>query len=383
MTISISARFDGGNIELIEKPVGSHVRLKIRKDAHSEFLQWFYFRSTGTNAKKTSYSIENAGQTSYADGWKDYKVCASYDLKNWFRVSDTSYTEGKLNFSFTAEHESVYFAYFAPYTMVRHQNLIAGTLTNSRVQYKNLGQTLDGQDMDLLVIANSFDPDAIKEKKKCWVIARQHPGETMAEWFMEGWLERVLDATDPVTRTLLENVVFYVVPNMNPDGSRRGHLRTNAAGSNLNREWQNPTMEKSPEVYLVLKEMEKTGVDCCLDVHGDEALPYNFIAGAEGVPGWSQRLLSLQEAYKSSLVQNNPDFQTKYGYDVDTPGAANLAICTNYIAEAFDCLSMTLEMPFKDNADAPCSRHGWSPERAQKLGASNLDALYAVVDKLR
>ena len=25
---------------------------------------------------------------------------------------------------------------------------------------------------------------------------------------------------------------------MNPDGSRRGHLRTNAAGANLNREWQ-------------------------------------------------------------------------------------------------------------------------------------------------
>ena len=36
--------------------------------------------------------------------------------------------------------------------------------------------------------------------------------------------------------------MVYIVPNMNPDGSRRGHLRTNAAGSNLNREWKNPTM---------------------------------------------------------------------------------------------------------------------------------------------
>lgn len=35
---------------------------------------------------------------------------------------------------------------------------------------------------------------------------------------------------------------------MNPDGSYRGHLRTNASGANLNREWKEPTLEKSPEV---------------------------------------------------------------------------------------------------------------------------------------
>ena len=35
---------------------------------------------------------------------------------------------------------------------------------------------------------------------------------------------------------------------MNPDGSYRGHLRTNAKGANLNREWKSPTLELSPEV---------------------------------------------------------------------------------------------------------------------------------------
>lgn len=35
---------------------------------------------------------------------------------------------------------------------------------------------------------------------------------------------------------------------MNPDGSWRGHLRTNAAGANLNREWAKPSLETSPEV---------------------------------------------------------------------------------------------------------------------------------------
>ena len=58
---------------------------------------------------------------------------------------------------------------------------------------------------------------------------------------------------------------FYIIPNMNPDGSVRGHLRTNACGANLNREWQTspdgtyeaPTLKRSPEVYYCLQEMDK------------------------------------------------------------------------------------------------------------------------------
>ena len=76
---------------------------------------------------------------------------------------------------------------------------------------------------------------------------------------------------------MLERAVIYLVPNMNPDGSRRGHLRTNAAGANLNREWAEPSTERSPEVLCVFNKMRETGLDFGLDVHGDEALPYNFI----------------------------------------------------------------------------------------------------------
>ena len=111
----------------------------------------------------------------------------------------------------------------------------------------------------------------------------------MAEWCAEGMIARLLDEHDGVGRELLDKAVFYIVPNMNPDGSVRGHLRTNAAGVNLNREWQNPSLNQSPEVYLVLQEMERVGVDMYLDLHGDEALPYNFVAGSEGIPSFDQK----------------------------------------------------------------------------------------------
>lgn len=48
---------------------------------------------------------------------------------------------------------------------------------------------------------------------------------------------------------------------MNPDGSVRGHLRTNAVGANLNREWEHPSSERSPEVLAVRDAMDATGCD--------------------------------------------------------------------------------------------------------------------------
>ena len=41
----------------------------------------------------------------------------------------------------------------------------------------------------------------------------------MSEWFIEGFLERLLDPNDAVSRKLLEKAYFYVAPNMNIDGS--------------------------------------------------------------------------------------------------------------------------------------------------------------------
>ncbi len=40
-------------------------------------------------------------------------------------------------------------------------------------------------------------------------------------------------------------------------------------------------------------------------------------------------------------------------------------------------------MPFKDNADLPDAVVGWNGERSRKLGASVLQPMLAVVDKLR
>lgn len=374
--MKITANFDSGNIEVIAAERIDDIRLAIRKDHASDFYQWFHFRLHSDSFEPHTLKIVNASGSAYPKGWADYQAVASYDRENWFRV-ETSFDGEQLVITHYPEAESCYFAYFAPYSYERHLDLLGQAQNSGLAQLVDLGNTLDGRDMSLLVVGEPSDG-----KKKIWVTARQHPGETMAEWFVEGLLDRLFDQDDAVSRELLAKAVFYIVPNMNPDGSVRGHLRTNAAGVNLNREWQTPSMDKSPEVYLVRQKMLEVGVDMFLDIHGDENLPYNFVAGAEGVPSYSEKMATLESAFKQALLAVTPEFQDVYGYEKDAPGQANLTIGSTWVAEQFKCLSYTFEMPFKDNANLPDELYGWSDVRSMKLGQDTLIAVRAVVDLL-
>ncbi|MEZ4450274.1 MAG: M14-type cytosolic carboxypeptidase [Nannocystaceae bacterium] len=375
--MKITATFDAGNIEVLTAEHPDDIHLQIRVDHGSTHYQWFHYRVSGVRGVPLTMHLDNAKGSSFSPGWNDYQAVASYDRARWFRVP-TRYDGERLTIAHTPAADHVYYAYFAPYSLERHADLVARCLAADGVRGEVLTSTLDGRDLDLLVIG-----EPAPDRATCWIIARQHPGESMAEWLVEGLLERLLDLEDPIARTLRQRAVFYVVPNMNPDGSFRGHLRTNACGANLNREWLTPSAERSPEVLAVRTKMEATGVDFFLDVHGDEELPYNFTVGPDGVADLDPRLAPLQDAFEAALLARSPDFQREYGYPPTAPGEANMTMASNYVARAFQCLSLTFEQPFKDALSAPYPELGWAPGRARHLGAAILGALQAVLPRLR
>lgn len=374
--MQISANFDSGNIAVIKANQPDNIELAIKKDNNSEFFQWFHFKLHNNQHVPHVINLVNAGQSAYIQGWPNYQAVASYDRQYWFRVP-TSFDGQTLTINFTPEFDTTYFAYFAPYSYERHQDLIHTAQLNQQCQLQVLGQTLDGRDISLLKIGEDDEAKPI-----IWLTARQHPGESMAQWFIEGLLERLFDEDDGIARSLLTKAVFYIVPNMNPDGSVRGHLRTNAVGVNLNREWQTPSLEYSPEVLFVREKMLATGVDMFLDIHGDEAIPYNFVAGCEGVPSYSEKQQQLGQKFKEVLLAVTPEFQVEQGYPVNQPGQANLTIAANWAGEHFGCLSYTIEMPFKDNFLLPDLQVGWSDERSRIFGKDVLTAIHHVVDDL-
>ena len=369
--MQISSTFDAGAIEVVRLDDPADIRLRLRKDNAADFHQWFHFRLMGAAGTPVRMVFENAASAAYPDGWRDYRCVASYDRQHWFRIASTRYENGELIVEHTPERDSVYYAYFEPYSHERHLDLVARAEQSPHARVRRLGSTVDGRDLDLVVVGDEVS-DEVPGRAPIWIIARQHPGETMAEWFVEGLLERVLDNADPVARKVREHAVLHIVPNMNPDGAVRGNLRTNAAGRNLNREWRAPDPVASPEVFLVRAEMERTGCALFLDIHGDETLPYVFFSTAEEVPGFTAEAGAAQACFVETLLAVSPDFQTEEGYKPGRFGEELLTLASKWVADHFGCVSLTLEMPFKDNAILPDAEVGWNGARSKCLGAAML-----------
>ena len=166
--IHISSQFDSGNIEVVAADSPNGVRLRIVKDAAADFFQWFHFRVSGARGVPLALAIENAGAASYPKGWEGYRAVASTDRVNWRRV-ETAYDGGTLTIRHTPDADAVWFAYFAPYSLDRHEDLVARAQARGTARLERLGATVDGRDLDLLSFGSGPKP--------LWVIGRQHPGE--------------------------------------------------------------------------------------------------------------------------------------------------------------------------------------------------------------
>ncbi|MBA4743166.1 MAG: carboxypeptidase family protein [Azoarcus sp.] len=367
----IGCGFDSGSVEIVDLANPSDIRLRLRDDSAADIRQWFHFRLMGASGLAVRMVFENAASATYPDGWPGYRAVASYDRRQWFRVP-TRYEDGQLVIEHVPEHDSTWYAYFEPYSHERHLDLIGRAEMSPFATIDSLGATVQGREIDRITVGQE-GPGRVP----VWVIARQHPGETMAEWFVEGFLERLLDPSDAVARRIRERAVVYVVPNMNPDGAVLGNLRTNAAGRNLNREWLTPDPVASPEVFRVREAMQVTDCDLFIDAHGDEALPYVFFSTSDDVPDLPDSLDERQARFIDAVRAASPDFQTEHGYANGRFGPDVLKLASKWVAHRFKCLSLTLEMPFKDNANLPDERCGWSGERSKRLGGAMLGGVLA------
>lgn len=188
--MKIFSNFESGNIRIVHADSPDDIQLTIPADNQSDFAQWFHFRLESQPDVSHHFSLLNLSTSAYPEGWKDYDVVASYDREEWFRIP-AKFDGDTLTFTVIPEFGSMYFAYFAPYPYDRHLDLLHQAQTHFHCQLETLGATLDNHDISLLTIGEPADG-----KKNIWIIGRQHPGETMAEWCIEGccnacWMRQI------------------------------------------------------------------------------------------------------------------------------------------------------------------------------------------------
>ena len=381
----IHTELEGGRAEVLSGFEGdAPARLNILPDPGDvRFRQWFGFAvepetghvpRTGLETRPRQVVLENASACTWARGWKDYRVCASEDGGTTWRRLPCVYDGKALTIDLppSAESGKVLVAYYPPYPAARLAALLERVKAGGGKQ-RELVRTDSGLPVHCLTLG--VDDTHVPQ---IWMVAQQHPGEHMAGFYAEGFIDRLLVAGAP----LLGKARIHVVPQMNPDGVARAQHRTNGAGLDENRQWLTPA-DKCPEVRAVREAMLATGVDFFIDAHGDETIPYVFMQGTSAIPRRTTRVARLEATFGKAMLAASSDFQTEHAYPREKGRRANLSLAANWVANTFRAVAFTLEMPFSDNANAPDLAEGWSPSRTIRFAEATVQALGTMVDQLR
>ncbi|MCK7497990.1 MAG: M14-type cytosolic carboxypeptidase [Comamonadaceae bacterium] len=299
------------------------IRLRLRADNAADFRQWFHFRLQGARGQAAAACVfENAGRGGLSRRLARLSLAWRPTTgSNWFRVADDALRwRGPRSVERTPERDSVYFAYFEPYSRERHLDLLArggDVALRQRARCPARTRRRPG--------SGSGQPSGVRSRTatQVWVIARQHPGETMAEWFVEGLLERLLDAADPRgARACCEHAVLLRRAEHEP--GRRGAWATCAPTPrvrNLNREWL------EPEPGSAARRCSSCARRCMRT--GCRPLPRHprrrgaalcvLLDGGAMLPGFTAAPARREQArfIAASAARASPDFQTGQGYAPD------------------------------------------------------------------
>ena len=174
----------------------------------------------------------------------------------------------------------IYFSYCYPYTFTQLNKFIYSFKNNNNtLRLNEIGQTLDGNPINMLVITNFNDSfDVLANKKAIIFTGRVHPGESNSSYVIQGLIEFLL-SNDTKASNLRKHYIFKIVPMLNPDGVIRGNFRMNSAGKDLNRMWTEENEEIAPSVFfchqMIRKTLNSRDIYFFCDFHG-HSNKYNF-----------------------------------------------------------------------------------------------------------
>jgi murein tripeptide amidase MpaA len=93
------------------------------------------------------------------------------------------------------------------------------------------------------------------------------------------------------------------------------------------------------------------------------------------LPGFTPEQAKAQSDFIAGFKRASPDFQDVHGYSAGRYHQDALKLASKWVGHTYGCLSLTLEMPFKDNANLPDTQYGWSGERSRRLGAAMVEPM--------
>ena len=300
----------------------------------------------------------------------------SLDREEWVRITDTSYADGVLTMKLTPPQDVVWIAYFAPYSMERHHDLVtqiaalAGRrLSLARQEPRRPGHRLPDHRRGPAQRLALRPPASRREH------GRMVDGRRAREADRRGRSGRPRAAPRMHLPRRPQHEPRRLAPRPPAHQRRRREPQPRMACA-VGRE--EPRSAVRPQCDGRDRRRFRDGRP---RRRGDPGqLPRRLRGHPVARP---TRQLELFNLFGETLERLSPDFQREQGYEIPAPGQANMSMSTTQLAERYGCVSMTLEMPFKDNFDLPDEVYGWSPQRSKYLAYACLDALHAILPELK
>ena len=308
--ITFTSEFNSGNMKQCTKIKENQFSILIASDCEGKYILnkisifkiWFYFGVISEKERNIKISIDNLNNF-YKIFKNGYKICynildenetpTSYQNKykeneetNWKRLDidyelnldiESNLLSIKFNFDLPKKRY-VLFSFCFPWSYDKNESFlkhIKEKIKNKNIYYHDEILTLskEKRNIHLLTITskkniinnkkesniNGLFPDKnrcnliLHDKHIIFITARVHPGETPGTLMFNGILKLLIGNDNQMSKILLDNFIFKLIPIINVDGVSNGYFRLNNEGYNLNRCYLGPSPKITPENYAITK----------------------------------------------------------------------------------------------------------------------------------
>lgn len=348
LSLDIISRFDPRNpADTLLKPSG----------------RWYYFLMSGVKDKPLILNIYNS---------EAKRPFYSYNNIDFQRFSKSESPDERRVIK-TFMRDSVYIAYFIPYTNSRLQLKFDEWSKKPFVKIGSIGKTAEGREMPVLTVSENSKSNNTA-KKRVYIHGRIHTSEAPASWHLEKMIDLITDSTEYAS-SLRKGIDFYILPFANPDGVANGLSRSNLQGINLEVDHAMPDSLTAPEVknirtFLIEKINEGGTFDLFLNMHSQIS---------DYVTYWIHTKKSSSESFFANLMMlcnlttDNNNYFGKENYCYSTMNSKYLEgwFWDNYKDTT---LAITFETPYSFYNHTPDSTVV-TIENLQELSANNVRAI--------
>ena len=308
--ITFTSEFNSGNMKQCTQVKENHFSILIASDCEGKYILnkisifkiWFYFGVMSEKERNVKISIDNLNNF-YKIFKNGYKICynildenetpISYQNHykeneeiNWKRLDkdyelnldvESNLLSIKFNFDLPKKRY-VLFSFCFPWSYDKNESFlkyIKEKTKNKNIYYHDEVLTLSKEKRNIHLLTITSKKNIINNKKEpnlnglfpdknrsnlimhdkhiIFITARVHPGETPGTLTFNGILKLLVDNDNQMSKILLDNFIFKLIPIINVDGVSNGHFRLNMEGYNLNRCYLGPSPKITPENYAITK----------------------------------------------------------------------------------------------------------------------------------